>query len=85
MIFEPVGNLLAEVGASGNGRSRRSHIRYRSGSSTGTSSGTSGYLPAVEKIAGDMFNFPARKNELKDRAARRVCACPQSSPVRLDD
>ena len=32
-----------------------------------------------------MFDFPARKNELKDGATPRVCACPKSSPVRLDD
>lgn len=29
-------------------------------------------IDRLERIAGDMFNFPGRKNELKDGAARRT-------------
>ena len=39
----------------------------------------------VDLTGRGMFDFPARKNELKDGATRRVCARPKSSPVRLDD
>src|SRR6202140_1729850 len=42
----------------------------------------SGPRQTVVLTGRGLFDFPARKNELKGGATRRVCARPKSSPVR---